>query len=156
MTLAQRKQLLIDEKLELSDFYVVKENFGEKLIIRRTGIDKLEHRVRMAFHIEAIQTVPYGNKCCTTIYASGRVGDDVIKTVASANPDNCQYSNYAETAEKRARHKIILKYLRLHEYDIFSEAESSAWSEDKNKHENAVAKTEQSLNKTNAASDVKK
>lgn len=156
MTLAQRKQLLLDEKLELSDFYVVKENFGEKLIIRRTGIDKLEYRVRMAFHIEAIQTVPYGNKCCTTIYASGRFGDDVIKTVASANPDNCQYPQYAETAEKRARHKILLKYLRLHEHDIFSEVESDAWSEDKNKFQGAVAKTEKVINQKDAAQDIKK
>jgi hypothetical protein len=156
MTLAQRKQLLLDEKLELSDFYVVKENFGEKIIIRRTGIDKLEHRYRMAFTIEAIQTVPYGNKCCTTVYASGRIDTDTAKTVASANPDNCQYPHYAETAEKRARHKLLLKLLRLHEHDIFSQEESDAWSEDKNKHEDAVAKTEKALNKSHAAQNGQK
>ena len=145
MTIEQRKKLLIDFKLEQSDFYVLKDQFGDKIIIRRPGIDKIQRHLRMNFIIESIQTVPYGDKVCTTILGKGTIDGDSTRTTASANPDNCSFSNFAEVAEKRCRHRLLLQLARLYEHDIFSESESDKWTESKNQYTNAVDNVEKML-----------
>lgn len=139
MTLEQRKKLLLDFKLDKDDFYVVNDEFGDKILIRRTGIDKIQHEIKMSFIIESIQTVPYGDKVCTTILGKGVTPDgDVARSTASANPDNCDHPHYAEVAEKRCRHRLILQLARLYKHDIFSEIESAKWTTSRNKYGSAV------------------
>lgn len=146
MTLEQRKALLLDYKLVADDFYTRKEDFSDKIIIRRTGIDKLQRAVRMSFTIESIQTVPYGSKVCTTIVGRGGLPDgDYTRTVASANPDNCDFPHYAEVAEKRCRHRLLLQLCRLYDHDIYSDIESQKWTETSNKFAGAVANIEKAL-----------
>jgi hypothetical protein len=139
MTLIQRKKLLIDYKLDSSDFYVINDEFCEKIILRRTGIDKLERQIQMSFTIIFIQTVPYGTKVCTTIVGEGitKSGERAV-TTASSNPDNCKFDNFAEIAEKRCRHRLILKICKLYEHDIFSEAESEGFTESRHHYDKAV------------------
>lgn len=155
MKLQAKKQMLIrDYGLDPDDFYVVNEKFGEKTIIRRTGIDKLELQLGMTFNIESLICTPYGNKVNVIVYGSGRTKDgDYVKALASANPDNCSYANYAETAEKRCRHKLILKLARLYQHDIFSQDEDESWSESRNNYQAAVNNVEKKINPT---TDTKK
>jgi hypothetical protein len=150
MNLQARKQLLYDYKLDADDFYVVTEKFGDKILMRRTGIDKLAKLLKVTFTYESIITVPYGTKCCTTIVMKGTMKDgDWARVVSSANPDNCSYSYLAETAEKRAQHRLVLKLARLYEYDVFSEFEDEKWIESKNNYQDAVYKVEKALEKKN-------
>ena len=146
MTLEQRKALLLDYKLDKNDFYVVTDEFGDKIILRRTGIDKIQWSIKMKFAITSIQTVPYGAKVCVTIVSTGRLEDgDYALTTACANPDNCDFPNYAEVAEKRCRHRLILQLARLYEHNIFSEVESQKWVENRNKYTAAVSEVQKML-----------
>lgn len=146
MTLDERKKLLLDYKLSADDFYVITDQFGDKILVSRPGIDKIQRMIKMSFTVESIQTVPYGDKCCTTILARGGTPDgDVARTTASANPDNCSYPNYAEVAEKRCRHRLLLQLARLYDFNIFSEIESEKWTESRNKFGGAVGHVEKML-----------
>jgi hypothetical protein len=146
MTTEQRKKLLLEYKLDQNDFYVSNDQFGDKIIVRRTGIDKIERAVGMNFEVKSIATVPYGDKACVTILGSGSTRDgDYAITTAHVNPDNCKYFNFSEIAEKRCRHRLLLKIARLYEFDIFSEIESKEWTESKNTYANAVADVKKKL-----------
>lgn len=122
MNTETKKKLLYKHKLETSDFYI----FEDKIILRRTGMDKLEKQnPAFQWSIESIQSTPHGSATCTTILGSGRIGDtNKARTVASANPDNCKFPHYAEVALKRFRHRLLLMLLDLYELDIYSEEES--------------------------------
>lgn len=148
MTIEQRKKLLLTFKLSTTDFYDLKDQNGDVIIIKRTGIDKLVHQSSMRFNIESIQTVPYGTGVCTTILASGTIDNVTARTTASANPDNCSYPNYAEVAEKRVRHRLLLQLLHLYEHGIFSEAESDKFIESRNRYLGAVNDVKTKLNLT--------
>jgi hypothetical protein len=146
MTLDQRKKLLLDFKLSSDDFYVRTDEFGDKILLRRTGIDKVQEIVKMSFTVESIQTVPYGDKICTTILGKGMLKDgDVARTTASANPDNCDHPHFAEVAEKRCRHRLLLQLARLYQHDIYSEIESNKWTDSRNKFGSAVDNVEKML-----------
>jgi hypothetical protein len=145
MTIDQRKKLLLDYKLTSNDYYVSSDDFGDKIILRRTGIDKIANIMNMRFEITSIATVPYGDKACVTIVGKGATKDDYAITTAHANPDNCRYPNFAEVAEKRCRHRLLLKIARLYEHDIYSDIESDSWNESKNKFGDAVANVQKKL-----------
>jgi hypothetical protein len=162
MDLSNKKKLLtVDYKLDpLVDFYVpAADAFGTKIIVKRSGIDKIQHQLRMSFDILTILQTPYEGeiggkqKVCVTVYGKGVIkeaGRDfyVAKTTASANPDNCVYPNYAEVAEKRCRHRLILQLAHLYEHDIFSEIESDRFMETRNQFAGAVAEVERMLDPT--------
>lgn len=129
MKIEAKKVLLTQtHKLDASDFYSTVENNGDnKLIIKRSGIDKLEKQNILKWRLENISTVPYSNKVCTTIVLSGNIGMNSATTVASANPDNCKFQNYAEVALKRSRHRLLLILLDLYQHNIFSDEESDTF-----------------------------
>jgi hypothetical protein len=146
MDIKQRKKLLLDYKLDSSDFHVSDDQYGSKIIVRRTGIDKIERQVAMSFDILSLLQTPYKDKVCVTIYGVGRTKDgDVAKTVVTVNPDNCKFANYAEVAEKRCRHRLLLKIARLYEHSIFSDAESDEFFETRNQFHGAVSEVEKML-----------
>lgn len=125
MKIEAKKKLLLSNKLVAEDFY---ETADGHLVIRRTGIDKLELVNEMRVQITSITTVPYGSKVCTTILAKGSLKDmNPIETVSSANPDNCRFPNYAEVALKRVRHRLLLMLLDLYKHGIFSDEESDTF-----------------------------
>lgn len=133
MDIKQRKKLLLDYKLNSNDFYVITDDTSSKIILRRTGIDKIANQINMQFDIVSIATVSYGQKACVTLVGKGRTTDgDYAITTSHVNPDNCRYYNFAEVAEKRCRHRLLLKIARLYEHDIYSDIESMDWSESKN------------------------
>jgi hypothetical protein len=162
MDLHNKKKLLtLDFGLDPAvDFYVPPADaFGTKIILKRSGIDKIQHQIKMSFDILTILQTPYEGdiggkqKVCVTVYGKGVVKEDgrdfyVAKTTASANPDNCIYPNFAEVAEKRCRHRLILQLARLYEHDIFSELESDKFMETRNQFAGAVAEVEKMLNPT--------
>jgi hypothetical protein len=121
---SDRDKLLKDAGLTAGDFYVL----DDKYIIRRTGMDKIEKKYPVDITIESITTVPYGAQCCTTLLGSGRLRGagtaGTIRTVASANPDNCAFPHYAEVAYKRLRHRLLLSLIDMYELDVYSEDES--------------------------------
>lgn len=119
-----KKELLLRHKLSLSDFYSI----DDKVIIRRTGMDKLEKSTHMSVTVASLLQTPYKDKVHVTIYGTGRLADGATaQTVAEANPDNCEpsHSHYASIAYKRLRHRLLLMLLNLYEEDIYSEEESS-------------------------------
>ena len=158
MTIDQKKKMLtLDHKLDpAEDFYVAPpDEFGSKIIIRRSGIDKLEHEAKMNFTIESMQVVPYGDKVSVTILGRGVIDNVVARTVAMANPDNCAYPHYAEVAENRCRHRLLLKLLRLYEHHIFSQIEDSKWIETRNLYIGAVEEVQKMLAIGNATTNKK-
>lgn len=141
MTKDQKKKMLIlDYKLDPeNDFYVSEDEWGSKIILKRTGIDKIQAQTKMSFTIENLQVVPYGDKVSVTIIGRAVGPDDMVaRTVVMTNPDNCVYPNYAEVAEKRCRHRLLLQLNRLYEQNIFSEIESDKWLETRNQYVGAV------------------
>lgn len=134
----KKKMLLVDYRLHNDDFYISRDEFGDKLIIRRAGIDKIQAQVKMKFDIESMIVVPYGQKVCVTILGRAELDGLVLRTVVHVNPDNCKYPNYAEVAEKRCRHRLLLQHTRLYEHHIFSEIESEEWMKTRNNFIGAV------------------
>lgn len=130
------------------DYYISSDESGDKVILNRRGIDKVEKKIAMTLRIESIQTVPYGDKVCTTIVATGRAGDLTAQRIASANPDNVKggQTNFAEIAEKRVRHRLLLSLADLYEHGIFSDVESDKWMETRNRFGGAVGAVEKALN----------
>lgn len=157
MTKEQKKKMLtLDWKLDpATDFYVDEDEWGPKIIIRRTGIDKLEAQTRMNFTIESLQVVPYGDRVSVTIAGRGVIDNDVARTVVMVNPDNCTYPNYAEVAENRCRHRLLLKLTRLYEHHIFSQIESPKWMETRNEYIGAVTEAVAMLNLNSAKKNKK-
>lgn len=138
--------LMLDYKLDpANDFYVSEDEWGTKIILRRPGIDKIEAQIGMNFTIENIQVVPYGDKVSVTILGRGVADDVVARTVVMTNPDNCTYPNYAEVAEKRCRHRLLLKLAHLYEHHIFSEIESDKFMETRNQYVGAINEAVQML-----------
>lgn len=148
MTKDQKKKLLtVDYRLDpVNDFYFSDDAWGTKILIRRTGIDKLEIQANMSYTIESLQVVPYGAKVSVTILGKGIVDGVVQRTVVMTNPDNCKYDNYAEVADKRCRHRLLLQLLRLYEHHIFSDIESDKWMETRNQYLGAANEAVKMLN----------
>jgi hypothetical protein len=146
MNINQRKKLLLDFKLDSNDFFVSTDQFGDKIIVKRSGIDKIERQVGMSFDILTMLQTPYKDRVCVTIYGVGRTKDhDIAKTTVTVNPDNCKFYNYAEVAEKRCRHRLLLKIAHLYEHNIYSDAESDEFFETRNQFQSAVSEVEKLL-----------
>lgn len=148
----KKKMLTLDYKLDpVEDFYVREDDeWGAKIIVRRTGIDKIERQIGMDFAIESLQVVPYGDKVCVTILGRAVADSMVTRSLVMTNPDNCTYPNYAEIAEKRCRHRCLLKLARLYEHNIFSQLESDKWMETRNEWNGAVSEVVKMININNA------
>lgn len=111
------------------DYYFLMDNMGvEKMIIKRTGIDKVHSQVGMIWQPVNVWVTPYGNKISVVLLGKGFLAGDAgipTFTLVSVNPDNCQFPNYAEVAEKRCRHRLLLMLTGFYENNVFSEDESA-------------------------------
>ena len=144
-----RKELLVHHSLSPSDFYAIED----KVIIRRTGMDKLEKKYNLSITVESIQITPYGDKINATILGSGRLPSGAqARTIASASPDNCQWSFYPDMAYKRLKHKLLLMTLDLYELDVFSQEESDQFNpkDAKAEYKSIVDSVQKSVDKSKA------
>lgn len=120
-------ELVAKYKLTEDDYYYMVEKGMEKAIIRRSGIDKIQVAVGMIWQPVNVWVTPYGSKMAVVILGKGFLaGDGGLPeyTLVSVNPDNCRYPNIAEVAEKRCRHRLLLKVTDLYQHNVFSEEES--------------------------------
>lgn len=143
MDIDKRKALLLAFGVELSETFVFKaeDSRRELLIVRRTGIDKLEAAMKCRFNYKSVTESSYKEGCNVTVVMIADTmygvpdGPDktpkVTQAIGSANPDtirnfgNSKASGFvADTAAKRAKHKCILRLADLSQHDIYSEDES--------------------------------
>ena len=127
MNIEKVKGALLRKGLISDDFFTIKGK-QPKIIVRRTGIDKIEKHLNIHFTLLSVIPCSYGDKMAATVSGTAIVGGGIIPAYSSAtaNPDNMpkDFHNYAEIAEKRCRHRLILKLADLYELDVYSEEES--------------------------------
>jgi hypothetical protein len=125
-------KLIREYEIESDQVYSVGTDFDKKLIIKKVGMDRIENKLADAgwsFDVELSTSHPYGGKAQTIVKAiAERNHGEKISTLAGTNPDNCFFHHYVEVAEKRARHRLILKVAKLSEHHVHSEAESHAFT----------------------------
>lgn len=102
------------------------------LILRRTGIEKLEVLYGINFKYLFVTESSYKNGCNSTVVMQGEAiidGEKIaVQALGSANPDTVSKIGFiSDMANKRARHKIVLKIADLYQYDVHSEDESEAF-----------------------------
>lgn len=111
------------------DFFVIEKGEDRNIIVRRAGIDKIEKKLGGIFTVSQIHTCPYGDKIAASVAGHLEVNGSQFTTTASAHPDNCKFNNYLEIAEKRCRHRLLLKAASLYEFGVYSEDESEEFSD---------------------------
>jgi len=120
----ERFGLTRDDFFEIAD----KSKKTSRVIILRTGMEKIEKEMVGLFSIKGISTCPYGNKMAATVHASFKLpGMQLpIETTACAHPDNClnSHTNFVEIAEKRCKYRLLLKATNLYEHNVFAWYES--------------------------------
>ena len=99
---------------------------GRKLlIVRRTGIEKLEKLYNIRYKYISVTESSYKDACNVTVILQGETDDHpAIQALGSANPDTTKVPFISDMANKRARHKVVLKVADLYQYDVHSEDES--------------------------------
>ena len=130
-------KLIKEFGVDATQIYKLASGFDFKVIIKRQGMDRIEAILSekgWRFDVEFLHAHPYDNsdgmkKSYVFIKAIASDGMVRISTTAGANPDNCLFPNYLEVAEKRARHRAILRASRLSELSVFSEEESAMFHE---------------------------
>ena len=117
--------------LEGTDFFVdrKKDRENDLIIIRKTGIIKLQQKLGIHITLKEIQTVSYGNKMASVVVVRGGfIGDPVsyIDMDGEANPDNCttSFNYYVATARKRAESRLTLMLADLTKLDMHGEIEA--------------------------------
>lgn len=141
MNIDKRKSLLLAFGVELSEMFVFKadDSKRELLIVRRTGIDKLESVMKCRFNYKSVTESSFKEGCNVTVvmvadtmYGVEQGGERrTTQAIGSANPytirnfGQSKASGFiADTAAKRAKHKCILRLADLSQHDIYSEDES--------------------------------
>ena len=130
-------KLIKEFGVDATQIYKLASGFDFKVIIKRQGMDRIEAILSekgWSFDVEFLHAHPYDNsegmrKSYVFVKAIASNGRVRIATTAGANPDNCLFPNYLEVAEKRARHRAILRASRLSELSVFSEEESAMFHE---------------------------
>lgn len=110
-----------------SEMYIFKTPDPDRklLIVKRTGIEKLEKAFNIRYRYISVTESPYKDKCNVTVVLQGETDSHPpMQAMGSANPDTTTNSFISDIANKRARHKIVLKIADLYQYDVHSEDES--------------------------------
>jgi hypothetical protein len=123
------------------DFFRYKSDYDgtDRLIITRTGIDKIEREIAVRVEVTEVLVVPYGNRICATVKVvapdlpfrkRGKLKGLSAYAIGYASPDNTDPQNtyYPNLAEKRARHILLLKIAGLYQHGIHSEVESDKFA----------------------------
>jgi hypothetical protein len=148
-------KIIRDYGIESHQIYKIIDGWDFKVILRKQAVDRIESILMLKgwrFDISCVQAPPYSDKAYPIVQAIAINEEGTnwmkISTLAGANPDNCMFPNYVEVAEKRARHRVILRAARLSELNVYSEEESHDFIP-KNKGEEIAGKVvEKSYNYT--------
>jgi hypothetical protein len=127
MDIERRKSKLMQMGVTPFEMYVFPTGQGDRklLIVRRTGIEKLEKLFGIRYKYISVTESPYKDKCNVTVIMQGESDEHpAIQALGSANPDTTNLPFISDVANKRARHKIVLKIADLYQYDVHSEDES--------------------------------
>jgi hypothetical protein len=154
MDIEKRKSLLMAFGVGLDEMFVFKSEDSNRklLIVRRTGIDKLESEMKCRFNYKSVTESSYKEGCNVTVVMTADTmyradGDTprVTQAIGSANPDTVRNFGaskasafIADIAAKRAKHKCILRLADLSQHDIYSEDESDDFVIKKNDFTEAV------------------
>ncbi len=118
----EQKTFLRDmaEKYDLvkDDFF--KQESQGWVIIKRTGIDKIQAKAAISVSFEIV-------KCeldLVVIKATGKLDKTTIESYGESNKQNCKNSYFVAMAEKRALSRVILKLIGAYAEGIYSEDES--------------------------------
>lgn len=155
MDMSKKKSLLFAFGVEASEMFVFRAEDSKRdlLIIRRTGIDKLESELKCRFNYKSVTESSFGAGCNVTVVMTAdtlHLSVDglprVTQAVGSANPltirgfgEHKTSGFVADIAAKRAKHKCILRLADLSQHDIYSEDESDDFIIVKNNVKDAVA-----------------
>lgn len=123
--------LIRDFGLDSSDFFVDRKSNRETelVIIRKTGIIKIQQKINAKVNLMSMEAIPYGNKAMVLAMVEAFViGDPESRIVmeGEANPDNSTnaFSYFGATAKKRAESRAILALADLTKYDMHGEIEA--------------------------------
>ena len=89
-------------------------------ILTRSGIEKVQAHYGIAITYKALKLEPK----YAVIKAVATMDGAKVETYGSAVPDNTKNSYFAETAEKRALSRAVLKLTGLYQHGFFGEEES--------------------------------
>lgn len=126
MDIEKRRSKLMSLGVEPHEMFIFNGDRGRQLlIVKRTGIEKLEALYKIRYRYISVTESSYKNGSNVTVILQGET-DDVppMQALGSANPDTSNLAFISDVANKRARHKIVLKIADLYQYDVHSEDES--------------------------------
>ena len=109
-------------------------------ILTRSGIEKVQAHYKITVTYKALKLEPQ----YVVIKAIATMGDARVETYGSAVLANCKNSYFAETAEKRALSRAVLKLTGLYQHGFFGEEES----------EQLTAEAKANANSNNASGTV--
>ncbi|GAB3242587.1 hypothetical protein GCM10027346_38920 [Hymenobacter seoulensis] len=89
-------------------------------ILTRSGIEKVQAYYGIRVSYKALKLEPK----YAVIKAVATMDEATVETYGSAVPENCRNSYFAETAEKRALSRAVLKLTGLYQHGFFGEEES--------------------------------
>jgi hypothetical protein len=89
-------------------------------ILTRSGIEKVQAHYGIQVRYKALKLEPK----YAVIKAVATMDEATVETYGSAVPENCKNSYFAETAEKRALSRAVLKLTGLYQHGFFGEEES--------------------------------
>lgn len=142
MDIEKRRSKLMQLGVSPSEMYIFNTNDSSRklLIVKRTGIEKLEKFFNIKYRYISVTESSYKSGSNVTVILQGETeSHPAIQALGSANPDTTSVPFISDMANKRARHKIILKIADLYQYDIHSEDESEDFvSPKKFDHNSAV------------------
>jgi hypothetical protein len=103
-------------------------------ILTRSGIEKVQAHYGIKITYKALKLEPK----YAVIKAVATMDGATVETYGSAVPDNTKNSYFAETAEKRALSRAVLKLTGLYQHGFFGEEESEQLTADAKKAPAAV------------------
>lgn len=127
MDIEKRRTTLMQMGVTPGEMYIYPgyDESRKLLIVRRTGIEKIEKLFQIKYRYISVTESPYKDGCNVTVVLQGEAeGHAATQALGSANPDTTKLPFISDIANKRARHKIVLKIADLYQYDVHSEDES--------------------------------
>lgn len=126
MNIEEQRNVLMGLGVSPDDMYVYTNGRRPSLIVRRPGMEVLESVLNVRYRIISVTESAYGRGSNVTVVVEGKGDTDDMLLVAmgSANPDTTSSGYVSDIAFKRARHKVILKFVDLYKHGVMSEEES--------------------------------
>lgn len=139
MTLTEKKAKLREYGINEEDWFVVKKDDKTNIILYRGAVQRVEETIEA--EIELLSG--WGDTHSAGMIGKGRIPSDnshlarisvltwgiwtYMSASASAENTESLHNHYAEIAEKRLRHRLVLTLAGLYQHDIFSIEESNSF-----------------------------